>query len=246
MDSASANRRFWNRISSAYQQEHDPQIGATPRLWGTYAVPDAQLHALGDVTGKRVLELGCGAGQWSRALAAEGANVVGLDLSEAQLAAAARARGAARYPLVQGAAERLPFAADSFDLVFCDYGGLSWAPPRLVVPQAARVLRSGGRLVFNVAGPWFEACYDEAAGRATTTLHQDYFGLDAIAEGQDAVSYQLTYGGWIKVLRGAGLLVDDLIEPRPEPGTANGYNRTEPPDWAHRWPAEALWVTRKP
>nr|WP_237524874.1 class I SAM-dependent methyltransferase [Streptomyces sp. SID5643] len=81
-----------------------------------YSVPDAHLHALGDVTGKRVLELGCGAGQWSRALASEGATVVGLDLSEAQLAAASRATGAARYPLVQGAAEQLPFAADSFDL----------------------------------------------------------------------------------------------------------------------------------
>ncbi|MFI6253669.1 class I SAM-dependent methyltransferase [Streptomyces sp. NPDC051016] len=216
MDSVPANRRLWNRISSAYQHEHDPRIGAAPRLWGMYSIPDAHLNALGDVTGKRVLELGCGAGQWSRALAAEGATVVGLDLSEAQLAAAAHAMGAARYPLVQGAAERLPFAADSFDLVFCDFGGLSWAPPHLAFPQAARVLR------------------------------QDYFGLDTIAEVDGATSYQLTYGGWVKVLRGAGLVIDDLIEPRPEPATPNGYNKTDPPDWAHRWPAELLWVTRKP
>ncbi|MYQ97222.1 class I SAM-dependent methyltransferase, partial [Streptomyces sp. SID6139] len=183
MESIPANRRLWNRISGAYQHEHDPRIGAAPRLWGMYSIPDAHLRALGDVTGKRVLELGCGAGQWSRALAAEGATVIGLDLSEAQLAAAARAMGTARYPLVQGAAEQLPFAADSFDLVFCDFGGLSWAPPHLAVPQAARVLRPGGRLVFNVASPWFEACYDEAAGRVTTTLRQDYFGLNTIAEG---------------------------------------------------------------
>ncbi|MHC3820936.1 class I SAM-dependent methyltransferase [Streptomyces sp. DT9] len=246
MDSISANRQFWNQLSGAYQHKHDPQIGAMPRLWGTYAIPDAHLHALGDVTGKRVLELGCGAGQWSRALAAEGATVVGLDLSEAQLSAASRAMGAARYSLVQGAAERLPFADDSFDLVFCDYGGLSWASPQLAVPQAARILRPGGRLVFNAASPWFEACYDEAASRVTTTLNQDYFGLDTIDEGQGAVSYQLTYGDWIRVLREAGLVIDDLIEPRPEPGTANGYNQTDPPDWAHRWPAEMLWVTHKP
>ncbi|MEU2109923.1 class I SAM-dependent methyltransferase [Streptomyces sp. NPDC019507] len=246
MDSIPANRRFWDKISSAYQHEHDPQIGATPRLWGMYSIPDAHLHALGDVTGKRVLELGCGAGQWSRALAAEGATVVGLDLSEAQLVAAARTMGAARYPLVQGAAEQLPFAAECFDLVFCDFGGLSWAPPHLAVPQAARVLGRGGRLVFNVASPWFEACYDESASRVTTTLRQDYFGLNTIAEGDGATSYQLTYGDWVKVLRGAGLIIDDLIEPRPELGTPNGYNETDPPDWAHRWPAELLWVTHKP
>lgn len=246
MDSIRANRRFWNRFSRTYQHEHDAQIGAAPRLWGMSSIPDAHLHALGDVTGKRVLELGCGAGQWSRSLAAEGATVVGLDLSEAQLAAAARAMGAARHPLVQGAAEQLPFAAGSFDLVFCDHGGLSWAPPHLAVPQAARVLRSGGRLVFNVAGPWFEACYDEDADRVTTTLRNDYFGLSAIAEGHGATSYQLTYGDWIRTLRGAGLVIDDLIEPRPEPGAPNGYTETDPRDWAHHWPAEMLWVTSKP
>ncbi|MET7609541.1 methyltransferase domain-containing protein [Streptomyces seoulensis] len=246
MDSIPANRRLWNRISSAYQSEHDPRIGAAPRLWGMYSIPDARLGALGDVTGKRVLELGCGAGQWSRALAAEGADVVGLDVSEAQLAAAADTMGADRYPLVQAAAEQLPFAAESFDLVFCDFGGLSWAPPHLAVPQAARVLRRGGRLVFNVASPWFEACYDEAAARVTTTLQRDYFGLNTIAEDDDATSYQLTYGDWIRVLRDAGLVIDDLIEPRPTPETPNGYNQTTPPDWARHWPAELLWLTHKP
>ncbi|SEG76118.1 Methyltransferase domain-containing protein [Actinacidiphila yanglinensis] len=246
MNSIPSNRQLWNRISGSYQQKHDAQIGAAPRLWGMYSIPDAQLHALGDVTGKRVLELGCGAGQWSRALAAEGATVVGLDLSEAQLGAAAGATGAARYSLVQGAAEHLPFADGSFDLVFCDFGGLSWAPPHLAVPQAARILRRGGRLVFNVASPWFEACYDEAASRVTTTLQQDYFGLNTIAEGDGATSYQLTYGDWVRVLRGAGLVIDDLIEPRPDLGTPNGYNETDPADWAHRWPAELLWVTHKP
>ncbi|MFD8941549.1 class I SAM-dependent methyltransferase [Streptomyces californicus] len=246
MDSIPANRRLWNKISGDYQHEHDPRIGAAPRLWGMYSIPDTHLRALGDVVGKRVLELGCGAGQWSRALAAEGADVVGFDLAATQLAAASAAMGASRYRLVQGAAEQLPFATGSFDLVFCDFGGLSWAPPHLAVPQAARVLRPGGRLVFNVASPWFEACYDEPAGRVTTTLRQDYFGLYAIAEGDGATSYQLTYGDWVRVLRGAGLVIDDLIEPRPEPGTLNGYNETDPPDWAHRWPAELLWVTHKP
>lgn len=245
MDAIPANRRFWNQVSRAYQDRHDPQIGAAPRLWGMYAVPDARLHALGDVTGLRVLELGCGAGQWSRSLAAEGAAVVGLDLSEAQLAAAAGAMGA-HYPLVQGAAELLPFADGSFDLVFCDHGGMSWAPPHQAVPQAARVLRRGGRLVFNAASPWFEACYDEAANRVTTTLHSDYFELTTIDEGHGAVSYQLTYGDWVKTLRGAGLIIDDLIEPRPGPGTPTSYTETDPPDWARHWPAEMLWIARKP
>src|SRR5712692_6639281 len=105
-----------------------------------FAIPDSRVNALGQVNGKRVLELGCGAGQWSRALAAEGATVVGLDLSEVQLEAAAKTMGAARYPLLQAAAEHLPFVAASFDVVFCDHGGLSWAPPHLAIPEVARIL----------------------------------------------------------------------------------------------------------
>ncbi len=246
MASIRANRQYWNLISRSYQEQHDPQIGDAPRLWGMFAIPDAHLHALGEVTGKHVLELGCGAGQWSRSLAAEGAVVVGLDLSEAQLAAAAKAMGTARYPLVQGTAEQLPFAPASFDVVFCDHGGLSWAPPHLAVPQAARVLRRGGRLVFSVISPWFEACYDSHADRVTTQLQHDYFGLHTIAEDHGAASYQLTYGDWIKTLRSAGLVIDDLIEPQPEPGRHNDYMETDPPDWAHRWPAEMLWIAHKP
>lgn len=137
MTSIRVNRQHWNLISRAYQEDHDPQIGAAARLWGMFAIPDARLNALGEVTGKRVLELGCGAGQWSRSLAAEGAAVVGLDLSEAQLAAAATAMGAARYPLVQAAAQQLPFAAASFDVVFCDHGGLSWAPASCAAAAAS-------------------------------------------------------------------------------------------------------------
>lgn len=247
MASIGANRQHWNTISRGYQATHDPQIGAAPRLWGMFSIPDAQLNALGDVTGKRVLELGCGAGQWSGSLAAEGVEVVGFDLSEAQLAAAGekmRARRA-RFPLVQGAAEHLPFATASFDVVFCDHGGLSWAPPDLAVPQVARVLRGGGRVVFTVASPWFEACYDDSTNRVTAQLRRDYFGLGIVPEDDGSASYGLGYGDWIRILRGAGLMVEDLIEPRPDPVANSGYLQADPPDWARRWPAEMLWIARK-
>jgi SAM-dependent methyltransferase len=247
--SIAANRRSWNLVSSRYQAEHDPQIGAAPRLWGMFSVPDARLNALGDVTGSRVLELGCGAGQWSASLAAEGAQVVGLDLAEAQLAAAAqrmRSLGACEKALVQGAAEQLPFAAASFDVVFCDHGGLTWAPPQLAVPEVARVLRSGGRLVFTVTSPFFEACYDGTTDRVTSQLHADYFGVGPVGQDDGATSYPLGYGDWIRTFRGAGLIIDDLIEPRPDPGERSGYFQSDPADWAHRWPVEMLWIAVKP
>ena len=80
----------------------------------------------------------------------------------------------------------------------------------------------------------------------TTRLQHDYFDLGAITEEHGAATYQLTYGGWIRTLRGAGLTIDDLIEPRPDPGMRSGYTETDPPNWACRWPAEMLWIARKP
>ena len=45
MTGAQDNRRHWNLTSRAYQDDHNPQIGAAPRLWGMFAIPDAQLRA---------------------------------------------------------------------------------------------------------------------------------------------------------------------------------------------------------
>jgi SAM-dependent methyltransferase len=241
-----ANRRYWNEISRAYQADFAAQIGAAPRLWGMFSIPDTELGALGDVTGLRILEVGCGAGPWSRSLAADASLMVGLDLSEVQLEAARAAMRGVRYPLVQAAAEQLPFPDECFDLVCCDHGGLSWAPPDIALPEAARVLRRSGRLVFNVTSPWHDVCYDHEADAVTPRLRHGYFSVGPRDEGDGARTYQLTYGGWIRALRRAGLLIDDLIEPRPAPEAGSGYLNADPPDWAHRWPAEIIWVARKP
>ena len=144
---ARANRRVWDRISSWYQETHDPQIGRQPKLWGAWSVPESELGALGPTVGLRGLELGCGGAQWGAALAAEGAVVVGLDLSGGQLQAA-QAR-APDLPLVHGAAESLPFRSETFDFVFCDHGALSWSDPTYSVSEATRVLVPGGRLVLT-------------------------------------------------------------------------------------------------
>jgi hypothetical protein len=56
-----ANRRTWDRLSSWYQETHDPQIGRRPKLWGAWLVAESELGALGPTAGLRVLELGCGA-----------------------------------------------------------------------------------------------------------------------------------------------------------------------------------------
>lgn len=237
-----SNRETWNRKSDSYQAQHGPQLNTRPLAWGVWAIPESEVGALGDVSGKSILELGCGAGQWSMFLAEAGARPVGLDLSERQLSAARRLmRGP--YPLVHADAQRLPFARASFDVVLSDHGAMSWADPFLTVPEVARVLRPGGRLVFNASTPWITVCWN---GEETTSeLSETYFGLHRIDEGSGASTFVLGYGDWIRLLRRHGLSVVDLVELRPPEGATTAYQDYVAFEWARRWPAEAIWVATR-
>lgn len=170
------NRAAWNAGADEYQRKHGRFLRGD--AWGTWQIPETELGLLGAVAGKDVLELGCGAARFSIALAARGARCVGLDYSERQLEHA-RSLGA-DFPLVLAAAESVPLPDASFDIVFSDHGALSWGDPPCVLPEAARLLRSRGLLVFNVTSPFARMCLDEKAGRQVEQLLRPYFGLRRI------------------------------------------------------------------
>jgi len=239
------NRRYWEAESDRYQREHASQLGGRRPVWGVWAVPEARLKVLGDVSGRRVLELGCGGGQWSRWLAEAGARPVGLDLSLNQLRHAASLLGRAglRLPLVSADAERTPFCDESFDLVMCDHGAMTFADPHRTVPEAARVLRPGGVFAFSHASPLQFVCWDDAKGRVTERLARDYFGMRAWE--QETVDFMLPYGDWIRLFRANGLEVEDLIEPRPSANARTTYSWFAPLEWARRFPSESIWRLRK-
>ena len=239
-----ANRTAWNSWSDDYQRQHGPQLNERPRAWGGFAIPEDQVHALGDLSGKRVLELGCGGGQWSMFLARDGVDVTGLDLSEVQLATARELTGALGVPLVQAAAEAAPFAAASFDVVFCDHGATTWADPYLTVPEASRLLRPGGRFVFNAATPWLSVCWDDELGAPGDRLVHDYFGLHAESDEDGSTTYGLPYGEWIRLFRRNDLVVEDLVELRPPADAETTYTFLTK-DWARRWPGEQIWILVK-
>src|SRR5262245_59361504 len=105
---AAKNRAMWDGYSDEYQSAHGEQLAASGGLaWGTTQIPETELRILGDVAGKDILELGCGAAQWSIGLAKLGARPVGLDLSERQLeyARGLMADAGVEFPLVHASAE---------------------------------------------------------------------------------------------------------------------------------------------
>lgn len=97
--------------------------------------------------GTRVLELGCGTGEFTRRVAPAGAEMVALDLS-GDLLAKARAKVGARARFARGNAEALPFRDGTFDVVYgCSI--LHHLDVEVALREARRVLRRGGRLVFS-------------------------------------------------------------------------------------------------
>lgn len=201
---------------------------------------------LGDVRGKDVLELGCGAAQWSIALAGLGARCVGLDNSERQLEHARRGMAAAGVdlPLVHASAEDVPLADASFDVVFCDHGAMTFADPERTIPEAARLLRPGGLLAFNAETPLHFICWDESANRAGERLRLNYFEADRADDGE-AVTFSRPYGAWIRLFRANGLVIEDLIELRPPEDAKTTYDLYVTHEWARAWPAEQIWRVRR-
>jgi ubiquinone/menaquinone biosynthesis C-methylase UbiE len=211
-----------------------------------WQIPEADLQVLGDVAGKDVLELGCGAAQWSISLAGLGARTVGLDLSPKQLehARTAMAGAGVEFPLVEASAEDVPLEDESFDVVFCDHGAFNFADPTRLMPECARLLRTGGLLAFSMLTPVFDAFWDNDREAIGDELRNNYFENRGF-EDEDGVDFQLAYGEWIRLFRANGLIVEDLIELRPAPDATSSYD-TVPLEWARRMPAEHIWKALKP
>jgi SAM-dependent methyltransferase len=244
------NRAAWNEWASDFVAPGERNWAQDEPSWGIWGVPESELHVLpDDLEGKDVIELGCGTGYVSAWLARRGARPVGVDVSAEQLATARRLQEqhGLSFPLHETNAERLPFLDGSFDLAISEYGACLWADPYLWVPEAARVLRPGGRLVFLTNGTILMLCAsDDPDALPTARLERDYFGMHRFEwSGEPSVEFHLGYGDWIRLLRASGFEIEGLTEVRPGPDATTTYDDLVTLEWARRWPCEEVWKARK-
>jgi SAM-dependent methyltransferase len=247
---ARRNRAAWDdSFADDFVASGERDWASDEPCWGVWRIPERELRVLPDVAGLDVVELGCGTAYWSAWLARRGARPVGVDNSQRQLATARRLQAQHRleFPLVHASAEAVPLADGGFDLAFSEYGGCHWCDPDLWVPEAARLLRPGGLLVFLTTTPIFQLCAAEEDGVAAgDRLIRPYFGMRRFEwPGDPGVEFNLTYGDWIRTLGESGFAVEALHEPQvPEDADPGRYDFITA-GWAHRWPHEAIWVARR-
>jgi SAM-dependent methyltransferase len=201
-----------------------------------------------DLAGRDALELGCGTAYVSAWMARRGARVVGIDNSPAQLETAARlqAEHGLAFPLLLGNAERIPYPDASFDFAISEYGAVLWADPEAWVPEAARLLRPGGRLhVMTNSVLMYLTAPDDEHEPCADRLLRPQFGMGRMTwPGETSVEFHPSHGDWIRLFTSNGFEILELLEPPVRAGATTRYEFMTAA-WAGQWPCEEIWKVRR-
>ena len=216
-DEIALNRALWAVVNERFTDAAADAMWALPEpVWGLFAVPERDLGVLGDVRGLDVAELACGTAYVSAWLTRAGARSVAVDLSAEQLATARRLQRSVgpRFPLLQGDGERVPLASGGFDLVVSEHGAAAWCDPERWLPEAARLLRPGGRLVFLTNSHLSALCVPAEEGIAEERLLRGQREAYRVSWPGGGVEFHPSHGDWVRLLRAAGFVVE---QDQPEP-----------------------------
>jgi SAM-dependent methyltransferase len=244
------NVELWTRTNAEFTDASARRSWEREEIvWGVFGIREAEVGVLGDVSGLDAVELGCGTAFCSAWLARRGARVVGVDPTPAQLETARRmqAEFGLEFPLVEAFGEDVPLPDASFDLVHSEYGASIWADPYKWIPEAARLLRPGGRLVFLRNSTLSMLCAPDV-GQVEERLHRPLFGMYRLdwPDNEGAVEFHLPPGELIDVLRANGFEIERLVELQaPKDAKTHDFYDYVTADWARTWPAEEIWVARK-
>jgi SAM-dependent methyltransferase len=253
-DHVAENRRHWDAMAADWVAQGERAWMLTEPEWGIWAIANRDLALLpDDLHGHRAIELGCGTGYVAAWMHRRGATVYAIDNSEQQLATARRLaaeHGVDGIEWVHGNAEAVEQPDGSFDFAISEYGAAIWCDPHAWIPEAHRLLRPGGRLVFLGNHPLGMVCSpisgDAPAG---LTLERDYFGLGRLdwTEALDdpgGIEFNMEISSWMRLLRTTGFDVVDYIEIQA-PASAEGIRYWVDADWAKRFPSEQAWVLHR-
>jgi SAM-dependent methyltransferase len=203
----------YDSLAEGYTAENETS------LLNAYYERPATLALAGDVTGRRILDAGCGSGLLFAALRDRGAIVTGIDLSAGMLEQARRRLGADADLRVADLADPLPFPDDSFDDVIASlvlHYLQDWAP---TLAELRRVLRTGGRLIASVNHPFLVNLMHRQTGP-----RPDYFEPYAWTDewtmgGQTAqmTFWNLPLHAMTDAFTAAGFRISVINEPLPVP-----------------------------
>jgi SAM-dependent methyltransferase len=238
------NTEVWDRIAARRGAGDAIAFGAVS--YGPDLPAEADVRLCGDVRGKRVLDLGCGAGENAIAFTRQGAHVIAVDASRNQLALARKLADTAEVRVEWHESDVCDLAflrADSIDLAFAAGVIGEVEDVDRLFRQVHRVLRPGAAFVFSFDHPMALAVGREAGGPGTLPLgalevRRSYFDPAPVevTRGDERIRvFPRTVAEVFAAMHRAGYRVDLILEPEPvrsaDPGPAV--------------PAAMIWRARK-
>jgi len=200
-----------------------------------------------DMSGMEAMELGCGTGYISAWMARRGATVSAIDNSRRQLATAQRLAREhdIEIDFLHGNAENVPRPDASFDFAVSEYGAAIWCDPEAWIPEAHRLLKPGGKLVFLGSSPLAMICTPLDGAPVDESLHRPYFRLGTLDWTEvpidpGGIEFNLSLSAWFELFRRVGFRVDDYKEPQA-PADRYGVHYSVPATWAMTYPSEQVW-----
>lgn len=252
-DHVAVNREYWDEYAPRWVAPGERAWSSESPSWGIWGIPETELRLLPtSMEGMDAVELGCGTGYFSAWMTRRGARVVAIDNSARQLETARRlaAEHETEIEFLHGNAEAVPRDDESFDFAVSEYGASLWADPEKWVPEAWRLLRPGGRLVFLTNHPLLVICSPlDGSLPVSEKLERPYFNLgrmdwrDAVDD-PGGIEFQRTISSWFELLTSTGFVVDRFLELQ-SPSGGDEVVFTVTGDWARQWPSEMVFSVRK-
>ena len=206
----------------------------------------AAFKIIGNVKGKRVLDLSCGEGYNTRILARRGAKVMGVDFSEKMIKLAKQREKREKLGInyhVSDAANLKDFENGSFDVVVCLMALMDIQRYEAAISEVARVLKKNGRFIFSITHPCFEfggtingepigewkykeGTENTAEKEASHLEIKNYFGtarvkilwdMKRLVKPFKTTSFHRTLTDYFQALHRNGFVVTRLVEPKPTP-----------------------------
>jgi len=225
----------WDRAARRYQA--DSALPTDAPSYGPGLPTERDLRLIGDVRGKRVLDLGCGGGQASIAFARQGASAIAVDSSTEQIAYARQLadREEVRIEWHLGDLADLAFLrADSIDIAFSAFSVGYVEDLNRVLRQVHRVLKPNAPFVFSYEHP-MALCTGRDDEVDRMVVARSYFDHSPVAvdrHGERFALYPRTVSEVFTGLTRAGYRVEVLLEP-------------EPPVYGAVVPSACVWRARK-